>query len=52
MLQLALLKMGFDPATIAAMPEGEAKAYLEAHREATNPPRKKQYKVVRKKTNG
>jgi hypothetical protein len=40
--------MGFDPLTIAAMPEGVAMAYLAAHREMNNPPKPKKYKVLRK----
>ncbi|MDR2551456.1 MAG: hypothetical protein LBD10_14795 [Desulfobulbus sp.] len=54
MLHLALLKLGFDCATAAAMPEEVAMAYLAAHRELNKPtdPKKKRYKVLRKKDNG
>lgn len=44
--------MGFDPPSIAAMPEGVAMAYLAAHREAGSPPKAKKYKVLRHKGNG
>lgn len=43
--------MGFDPPTIAAMPEGVAMAYLAAYRERSNPPKEKKYKVLRNKGN-
>ncbi|WP_310601207.1 hypothetical protein [Desulfobulbus sp.] len=54
MLHLALLKLGFDLATAAAMPEDVAMAYLAAHRELGKPadPNKKRYKVLRKKDHG
>ena len=52
LLELALLKMGFDPPSIAAMPEGVAMAYLAAHGEMINPPKQKKYKVLRNKGNG
>jgi hypothetical protein len=52
MLYLALLKLGFDPVTIAAMPEGEALAWLAAQREPMHPKKEKRYKVMRKNDRG
>ena len=52
MLELALRKLGFNGSEIRAMSEGEATAWLAAHHEAVNPPKKKTYKVSRRKQNG
>jgi hypothetical protein len=52
MLQLVLRKLGFTGGEIAAMPKGEALAWLEANRELNNPAPKKTYKILRKKPHG